>query len=106
MRNITPVELKSYLEQSDRRPLLLDVREPWEFECCHIDGSVLVPMRAIATEVSELDPERETVVICHHGVRSRFVARSLEHCGFRRVLNLAGGVDAWARDVDKTMAIY
>jgi rhodanese-related sulfurtransferase len=63
-------------------------------------------MRRIVSSVEELDPERETVVICHHGIRSQQVALYLEHRGFSRVINLRGGVAAWARDVDPEMATY
>lgn len=106
MRELTAKELKAYLASSETRPFLLDVREGWEFERCHIDGSVLIPMRQIPQALADLDPARETVVICHHGIRSRYVARFLEHEGFENVINLAGGVDGWARDVDRTMVVY
>ena len=86
--------------------MLLDVREPWEFDTAHIEGSVLIPMRSINTQVSELDPAQETVVICHHGIRSRMVCRFLESQGFSNLINLAGGVDAWAREVDRDMPTY
>jgi rhodanese-related sulfurtransferase len=63
-------------------------------------------MRAIPARTPELDPDAETVVICHHGGRSMQVAMFLERTGFGRVYNLAGGVDAWARQVDPSMATY
>jgi rhodanese-related sulfurtransferase len=63
-------------------------------------------MRQIPSNYANLDPEQETVVICHHGVRSYQVARFLEHYGFARVFNLHGGVDGWARSVDPAMAVY
>lgn len=107
MQQIRPPELRAWLDDPQRpRPLLLDVREAWEFAHCRIDGAESIPMSAIQGRIGELDPQRETVVICHHGVRSFHVARFLEHHGFARVINLAGGVDAWARDVDATMPTY
>ena len=107
MRQISASELKDYLSKSTQPPLLLDVREPWEYERCRIDGAQLVPMRDIPTQAGELDPERETVVICHHGIRSFSVARFLEgQLGFSNVINLTGGVAAWARDVDPDMPVY
>ena len=108
MRNLTPSELKAHLEQADEDPLLLDVREPWEFQICRLEGSELVPMRNIPQAVEEqvLDPRREVVVICHHGIRSRQVGIFLEHQGFRDVINLQGGVEAWAREVDSSMPQY
>lgn len=107
MRHIRPAELKDWLDDPRRaKPLLLDVREPWEFERCHLDGAELLPMASIPSRYGQIDPQREVVVICHHGVRSFHVARFLEHNGFTNVINLTGGVDAWAKEVDPKMAIY
>lgn len=104
MQNFNAVELKEYLTQAN--PLLLDVREPWEFKVCRIEGSQLMPMREVPVKIKTLDPEQETVVICHHGVRSYQVCHFLERNGFSKVINLAGGVAAWARDVDHQMETY
>ena len=106
MREFSALELRDYLASADPAPLLLDVREPWEFRICQIEGSQLVPMGQLPASLKALDPARETVVICHHGIRSRQVAMYLDYQGFDRVINLAGGVDAWARDVDHRMATY
>lgn len=107
MREFTAGKLQAYLESTpEQPPLLLDVREPWEFETARIEGSTLIPMRSIPNRIQELDPERETIVICHHGIRSSMVARFLENQGFTNVVNLSGGVDAWARDVDLKMVTY
>ena len=107
MRQLRPAELKAWLDDPEKtRPLLLDVREAWEFERCHIEGAELLSMSGIPSRYGELDPEREVVVICHHGVRSFHVARFLEHNGFTNVINLTGGVDAWAKEVDHAMPLY
>ena len=106
MRELSATQLRDYLASDSNNPLLLDVREPWEFRVCQIEGSQLIPMGQIPTSLKALDPQRETVVICHHGIRSRQVAMFLEYQGFADVINLAGGVDAWARDVDRKMATY
>ncbi|MFN2309704.1 MAG: rhodanese-like domain-containing protein [Gammaproteobacteria bacterium] len=107
MRQITAVELKRHLAESETPPLLLDVREPWEFQLCHIAGSLLLPMGTVRGEAHALDPDRETVVICHHGIRSFAVARFLENeLGFTQVINLSGGVAAWAREADPDMPTY
>src|SRR4051812_36351017 len=114
MKQITPASLAAWLADPARsKPLLLDVREPWEFERCRIEGSQLVPMGEIPARAGEL-AERlresgnaaEVVVICHHGGRSMQVAMFLEKQGFAAVSNLAGGVDAWARTVDPGMPVY
>jgi len=107
MEHIRPSQLKAWLGDPTRpAPLLLDVRELWEFERCHIAGAQLVPMGSVPSQLNALDPDRETVVICHHGVRSYHVARFLEHNGFTNIINLTGGVDAWAKEVDPTMPLY
>lgn len=111
MQRLSAAQVKAHLDQAasarpDDAPLLLDVREPWEYEYCNIAGSTLVPMGQIPGARDALDPEREVVVICHHGVRSYQVACYLEHIGFSRVINLEGGIDAWARDVDPTLQLY
>ena len=102
--SITPSQLKARLDAGDHLELL-DVREPWEFELARIEGSKLIPMGDLAERLSELDPARETVVICHHGNRSAYVAHALQRAGFARVLNLEGGVDAYS-EVDAFVPRY
>ena len=107
MNQLRPVQLSEWLADASRpRPVLLDVREPWEFQTCHLPESLLVPMREVPARLGELDPAAETVVICHHGGRSMQVAAFLERQGFSKVHNLSGGVDAWARTVDASMPVY
>ncbi len=106
MREFSAIELHQYLQSAPQPPLLLDVREPWEYDKARIDGSTLVPMRSVPSHLDELDPEREIVVICHHGVRSRMIGRFLENQGFSNIINLSGGVAAWASDVDRQMPTY
>lgn len=99
-------DLKAHLDTDVPERLLLDVREPWEFERCHIEGSTLVPMRDIMHKIAELDPDRETVVICHHGIRSRRICQVLAMNGFTNLINLSDGIDGWARYVDINMPTY
>jgi rhodanese-related sulfurtransferase len=106
MREFSAQELRAYLNAAAEQPLLLDVREPWEFDKARIEGSTLVPMRSVPDRLQELDPERETVVICHHGIRSRMVGHFLESQGFSNIINLSGGVASWASDVDQQMPTY
>ncbi len=106
MRELTPVECKTYLENSTEKPLLLDVREPWEYRIVSLEGSTLIPMRDIPAAAENLDPAQAIIVICHHGIRSRHVAHYLENRGFSRVINLHGGVDAWARELDTRLSTY
>ena len=107
MQQLTAPELASWLADDSRsKPLLLDVREPWEFQTCHIPGSVSMPMQSIPSRLQELEEESPVVCICHHGMRSMSVAAWLERNGFTQVINLVGGVDAWAKQVDPAMPRY
>ena len=105
MRQFRPAELAAYIEAGNA-PQLLDVREEWEWEVCRLPGAILIPMRELPARLAELDPEQETVVICHHGVRSYHAARYLETAGFGNVINLSGGVAAWADEVDPALPRY
>jgi rhodanese-related sulfurtransferase len=102
--SITPRELKEKLDDGDR-PEILDVRESWEFELARIEGSTLIPLSELPDRFRELDPAAETVVVCHHGSRSAYATRALAQTGFRKVLNLEGGLDAYA-DVDESVPRY
>ena len=107
MNHLSAPELAHWLADSERKaPVLLDVREPWEFETCHIPESQLMPMSSIPARQEELDPEQAIVCICHHGGRSMQVAHFLERNGFNQILNLTGGVHAWALQVDTSMPTY
>ncbi len=107
MKQIAPAELAAWLGDAGRaKPVLLDVREPWEFRTCSIAGSKHIPMAAVPARASEVDPDQEVVVICHHGARSMQVAMFLERNGYPKVHNLAGGVDSWAKTVDPSMPVY
>lgn len=106
MQDISPLALSERLVAESEPPLLLDVREPWEFAICQIPGAQLIPMREIPRHHAGLDRSRETVVICHHGIRSLQVALYLERMGLQKVLNLQGGIAAWADQVDPQMATY
>ncbi len=93
--SITPRELEERLSGGEEL-VLLDVREPWEFALARIEGARLVPMSEIPERVPEFDRDAETVVICHHGLRSAHVTQFLDRSGFRKVLNLKGGLDAYS----------
>jgi rhodanese-related sulfurtransferase len=107
MQHLTAHELAAWLADPSRaRPLLLDVRENWEFETCRIEGSTQIAMNMIPARIEELDEDAEIVCICHHGARSMQVAAFLERNGFGKVSNLTGGVHGWALQVDSTMPKY
>jgi rhodanese-related sulfurtransferase len=107
MKPIEPAELAAWLSDERReKPLLLDVREPWEWQRARIEGAQHIPMREIPARFGELDSAGEVVAICHHGGRSQQVAMFLEKNGFAKVHNLTGGVDAWSRTVDPAVPLY
>jgi rhodanese-related sulfurtransferase len=107
MRQISAPDLAAWLADAGReRPVLLDVREPWEYEKARIAGAQLVPMREVPNRLDEIDQDKEVVAICHHGGRSAQVALFLEKAGYTRVHNLVGGVDAWSRTVDPAVPVY
>jgi rhodanese-related sulfurtransferase len=86
--------------------VLLDVREPEELALCALPGVMAIPLGELSVRHVELDPERPTVCICHHGIRSASAAAGLARMGFDELYNLTGGVDRWAREVDPTMPRY
>lgn len=107
MKQLSVAELSRWLTDARRAPpLLLDVRERWEFARCRIDGSELVPLGTLPARLASFDCSRPTVCICHHGTRSLHAAMMLERHGCADVYNLVGGVDAWARQIDASMAVY
>ena len=107
MNQITAGQLAAWLADAGRdKPVLLDVREPWEWETARIEGSQHMPMREVPARLGEIDSGREVVAICHHGGRSQQVAIFLEKNGFSKVHNLQGGVDAWSHTVDPAVPLY
>ncbi len=107
MQQLTAPQLAEWSQDESRaKPVLLDVREPWEFQTCHIPGAVAMPMQTVPARQEELDPDAPIVCICHHGMRSMQVAAFLERAGFTHVTNLSGGVHAWAQQVDPSMPTY
>ena len=107
MEQLRPAELSRWLaEPGPHRPLVLDVREPWEYEIVRLPDSTLIPMREIPARLDELEKGRPVVCLCHHGVRSMQVAWFLASRGYGPIFNLAGGIDAWAREVDPHCPTY
>ena len=107
-----PTELETSVAALHRRQaagdtlVLLDVREPWEHRIAHLEGAVLIPLGQLAQRIRELPPRAEIVTYCHHGARSLNAARLLRAAGFSTATSLAGGIDAWAREVEPEMAKY
>jgi rhodanese-related sulfurtransferase len=102
---MTPTEFVA-LRKSGADVVLLDVREGWELDIARVDGVVHMPMGEVAERVSELDPARQTVVLCRSGRRSMEIARFLAQKGFKSVANLKGGILAWSTELDPSLATY
>jgi adenylyltransferase/sulfurtransferase len=101
---ITPGQLVDRLQGDSL--VLLDVREPHELEISRLPDSINIPLGSLAARLSELDSAREMVVFCKSGSRSLRALELLASAGFRKVKNLKGGINAWARDVDSDLPIY
>ena len=105
MGDITVTELKARMDSGDA-PMIVDVREPAEFEICRIPGAVLIPLGQLASRLGELDPEQEIVLQCKVGGRSANATAYLRRAGFARARNLTGGILAWIDQVDPSQPKY
>lgn len=99
-------EAQRLLDGSPRTALLVDVREPYETEICRIAGAKLIPMRQIPDRMRDLPRDEHLLIICHTGGRSLRVTEFLRAQGFPTVSNVAGGIDAWATQIDPTLRRY
>ena len=105
MKEITPHELQLRLSRGDRL-VLLDVRQEWETRHCCLDKAINIPLGQLGSRAGELDAGQEIVVYCHHGMRSLAAAGMLRKLGFTRILNLTGGIAAWASNIEPSMERY
>ena len=103
---IAPEDLQGLLT-SGSDVVVVDVREPWEIQTANLAGTLNIPMNDIPARFrGEIDPEKHTVVMCHHGVRSMNVTAWLRQQGFEKVQSLRGGIDRWAREIDPRVPLY
>ena len=103
------ITVEAFAEQRRQpsSPLLLDVRETWEFNTANLPDSILMPMGEVPSRAhQELDPDQSIVVLCHHGARSLSVTMWLRDQGFEHVQSLAGGIERWSRVIDPTVPRY
>jgi adenylyltransferase/sulfurtransferase len=106
------MEINCHVVHSRRKAgelfLLLDCREQDEWDVCHIDGAILIPMSELQSRVQELEQHRdsEIIVYCHHGVRSLQVAMWLQQQGFQQAASMAGGIEEWSLNVDQDVPRY
>ncbi|NOY84023.1 MAG: rhodanese [Nitrospirae bacterium] len=102
---ISPLALKQKLADGENI-LVLDVREPMEYQTAKIEGSILIPLGELAGRVDELDPNQEIITLCHHGMRSQAGLGILVSQGFSAVKNLSGGIDAYSQVADPSIPRY
>jgi len=102
---ILPAEVKARLDGGENL-ILVDVREPWEFEICRIQGAKLVPLGSLAASLNALPDGDEVICYCHHGMRSLDAAAWLRFQGFERARSLAGGIERWSREIDPAVPRY
>ena len=105
VEEISPRALKERLDGGSK-PVLLDVREPYEYALCHLDGAKLIPLMELEKRLDELNPSDEIVVYCHVGARSSRAVQLLTTKGFKKARNLAGGINAWTEQVDPSLPKY
>jgi molybdopterin/thiamine biosynthesis adenylyltransferase/rhodanese-related sulfurtransferase len=103
--DITATELAQRMREGNHLRLI-DVREPHELEISHLEGAQLIPLGQLAARMSELDSAEEIVLFCKAGTRSARALELLASAGFRKMKNLKGGINAWAREVDPSLPIY
>ena len=107
---VRPADWNDWLQAQPTRPVLLDVREPWEVQTASVEPGdfdlVAIPMNEIPARLAELPQDRPIACLCHHGARSLRVAMFLAQQGYSDVANVAGGIDAWAREADPGIPRY
>jgi rhodanese-related sulfurtransferase len=104
-RDLTPEQLRDLIAQG-RTPRLIDVRDPDEFALCHLPGAESHPAPQFAEWSRDLDPEQEILIYCHHGIKSLHAVMQLTARGFRRVMHLRGGLDAYSLRADPGIPRY
>jgi rhodanese-related sulfurtransferase len=103
---LEPAAARALLQERGEAAVLLDVREPSEYALVHVEGARHIPMGEIPGRLGELDPGHAYVVMCHHGARSQRVALFMASQGYEQVMNLSGGIDAWAEALDPLLPRY
>lgn len=106
MQEKTPREVETMINNKPELKII-DVREQWEYDKCHLDNSTHIPMGQIPDSVDHFDDASEYVIVCHHGIRSKTVALWLENNGVKSpIYNLTGGLEQWSDDVDPSIEKY
>lgn len=105
VQHLTPKAVAARLA-APNPPVILDVREAWEYDIAHLTPSELIPLSTLPGAVHRLDPQQEYALLCHHGMRSEMAANWLAQHGFTRLINIDGGIDAWSEEVEPTLPRY
>lgn len=105
VEHLSPSEVAARLAQPEP-PIVIDVRERWEYDIAHLEPSELIPLSTLPERVHTLDPARAYALLCHHGMRSEMAANWLAQHGFTRLINIDGGIDAWSVEVDASLPRY
>jgi adenylyltransferase/sulfurtransferase len=103
---ISVSEAKRIADSAPGKALIIDVREPDELQICSVQGARHIPMRQIPENLPHLPKDQHLLIMCHHGGRSMRVTQYLRHHGFENVSNIAGGIDAWAQEIEPGLARY
>ena len=114
LTQVLPAQFQQWLAthaDSGVKPVVLDVREPWEISLSSIQPGegfelVCIPMHEIPGRLQELNPDHPIACLCHHGARSLRVASFLQHHGFEHLANITGGIDAWSHESDPAVPRY
>ncbi|MGH9729802.1 MAG: rhodanese-like domain-containing protein [Candidatus Acidiferrales bacterium] len=102
---IAPAEVKQQFD-SGQKFLFVDVREPWEYQLCHIEGSKLIPLGQVAASVQEIEAAETVILFCHSGRRSLDAAAWLRSQGVAGARSMAGGIDRWSQEIDPRVPRY
>lgn len=105
MKRLWPQQASELLQVA-KPPLLIDVRESWELEIVKLPNCLHIPLQSLPAKLDELPTDRPLMMLCHHGVRSLHACQFLESRGFSDVINVEGGIDAWARSIDPDLPVY
>ena len=103
---VSVTDAQALTQAAPNPALIIDVREPHEIAICQVPGAQTIPMRKIAASLEAIPRDRHVLVLCHHGMRSMAVTQFLRAQGYPSVSNIAGGINAWAEQLDPAMARY
>ncbi len=105
IQNLSPVEVQSLLN-SNQTYRIIDVREEWEYNLVKLDKAELMPLSKFAKIYEQLNPEEILIIYCHHGTRSYSICNFLKSKGYKNLINLKGGINAWSLQIDSSLTRY